>query len=106
MVQRFFLDGIDLQRGGMRVPEAVELAALVRANEAEPGLPFADMAVPRAKIAVHLAAGLRLPPPRFVEFRSLAENLEFLHLVPPLQAIIRPFPYGRAPPPHDELVPA
>ena len=78
MVQRFFLDGINLQCGRMRVPEAVKLAALVRANEAEPSLPLADMAVPRTKIAVHLAAGLSLPPPRFVEFGCLVENLEIL----------------------------
>ena len=76
MIQRFFLDGIDLQRGGMSVTEAVKLAALVRANETEPGLPFADMAVPRTQIAVHLAFVLRLPPTSFVESRRLLERCE------------------------------
>lgn len=45
MVQRFFLNGIDLKRGGMSVTQAVKLAALIRANKTEPGLPFTNMAV-------------------------------------------------------------
>ena len=69
MIQRFFLDGIDLQRGGMRVAKAVKLAALIGADEAEARLPFADVAVPRTQIAVHLAVGLGLPPARFVQCR-------------------------------------
>jgi hypothetical protein len=48
-VSRLFLDGIDLQRRGMRVAQAVELAAFVRADVAEPGLPSANMAVPRGR---------------------------------------------------------
>ena len=40
MIQRLFLDGVDLERGGRGVTEAVELAALVDANEAEAALPL------------------------------------------------------------------
>ena len=48
MIQRLFLDGVDLQRGGRAVAEAVKLAALVDANEAEAGLAGTDVAVARA----------------------------------------------------------
>ena len=75
MIQRFLLDGIDLQRGRMSVAQAVKLAALIRADEAEAGLPFADMAMPRTKIAMHLAVGFSLPPASFVEPRCLLEAL-------------------------------
>jgi hypothetical protein len=75
----------------MRVPEAVKLAALVRTYEAKSGLPLANMAVPRAKVAMHLAARLRFPPPRFVEIRLFAENLQLLHIASPLNTIIRLF---------------
>ena len=91
MVQRFFLDGINLQRRRMRVPEAIKLAALVRANKAEPRLPLANMAVPRTKVAVHFAVRLSFPPSRFMEFGRPAGNLEGWHLASPPNAIICPF---------------
>ena len=67
MVQRLLFDGIDLQRGGGTVAEAVELAALVDANEAEAGLAFADVAVPRAEVAVDATVGFGFPPAGFVK---------------------------------------
>ncbi len=91
MIQRLFLDGINLHRGRMRIPEAVKLSALVRANEAEPRLSLADMAVPRTKVAMHLAVRLSVPPPRFVQLGSLAGTLQGCHLASPLKAIIRLF---------------
>jgi hypothetical protein len=78
MVQRLFLDGIDLQSRGMRVTQAVEFSALVHANEAKSGLPFPDVAVPRAKIAVRFAARLRLPPTGFMQLRGFLKNLKVL----------------------------
>src|ERR1700732_3094527 len=67
MVERLFLDGVDLQRGRTGVAEAVELAAPSRANEAESGLPVADVTMPRTEIAVEFSSGPRLPPASFVE---------------------------------------
>ena len=83
MVQRFFLDGINLHRGRMRVAQAVEFAALVRANEAEPRLPFPDVAMPRAKITVRLAAGFGFPPAGFMQLRGFLEDLQARHRIHP-----------------------
>ncbi len=67
MIQRFFLDGIDLQRGWVRVAEAVKFPALIRADETEPRLPLANMAVPRTQIAMYFACGFGFPPPCLVK---------------------------------------
>ena len=67
MIERFFLDGIDLQRGRRSVSQAVELSALIHADEAEAGLAFPDVAMARAEIAMHAAVGHRLPPARLVQ---------------------------------------
>lgn len=83
MIQRFFLNGINLHRSGMRVAQAVEFSAFVRANEAEPRLPFPDVAMPRAKITMRLAAGLGLPPAGFMQLRGFLEDLQALHRVLP-----------------------
>ena len=79
MIQRLFLDGIDLQRGGRGVAQAVEVPALIDADEAEAALARADVAMARAKIAMHAAVGLRLPPAGFVKRLSLLEYFQFLH---------------------------
>jgi len=79
MVQRFFFNWIDLQRGGMSVTQAVKLAALVRADETEPGLPLPDVAVPRTQVAMHLTLVLRLPPSSFVEPHRLLKPREVAH---------------------------
>src|SRR5712691_5922911 len=79
MVERLFLDGIDLQRGGRGVAQAVELPSLIHTNETETGLPFADVAMPRAEIAVHSALGNGLPPAAFVESFRLLKYFQFLH---------------------------
>src|SRR5712691_158828 len=79
MVQRLFLDGIDLQRGRRSVAEAVEFSSLVHADEAETGLPFPDVAVARAKVAVHTSFGRGLPPASLVQRFGLLKNCQFLH---------------------------
>ena len=95
MIQRLFLDGINLHRRRMRVPEAVKFAALVRANEAEPGLPLANMAVPRTEVAMHFAVRLRLPPARFVERVGFLQYFQFLHGTHSSNPIIRLNPRTR-----------
>ena len=67
MIQRLFFDGIDLQRGGGTVSQAVEAATLVHADEAEAALAFADVAVARAKVAMDAAVGFGFPPAGLVE---------------------------------------
>ena len=79
MVERLLLDGIDLQRGGRGVAQAIELPALVDANEAEAALPFADVAMPRAKVAVDAAVRLGLPPASLVQFGFVLQNLQVVH---------------------------
>jgi hypothetical protein len=68
-----------LQRSGMGVTEAVEFASLGRANEAEAGLPLADVAVARAEVAVHFATGFKFPPASFVKCIGLLQDSEILH---------------------------
>jgi hypothetical protein len=62
----------------MRVAQTVEFSAFVHANEAKSGLPFPDVAMPRAKIAMGFAARLCLPPTGFMQLRGLLKNLEVL----------------------------
>src|SRR5271156_4322321 len=90
MVQRLFLDGINLHRRGMRVTQTVKFSAFVRANVAEPRLPLANMAMSRTKIAMHFAAGLRFPPARFVQFRRFLQYFQALHGEHSSASIIRP----------------
>src|SRR5713226_9164031 len=66
MIQRLFLDGINLQRGGRAIAQAVELSAFIDANETESRLSRVDVAMARTKIAVRTAVGLRFPPACFV----------------------------------------
>src|SRR5216684_4023107 len=61
VIQGFLLDGIDLQRGGRAVAQAVELSAFIDANETESRLSRVDVAMARTKIAVSTAVGLRFP---------------------------------------------
>src|SRR5438445_6179965 len=79
MIERLLFHRIDLQRGGGGVAQAVEFSALVDADEAEAALPIADVAMPRAEIAMHLVARFGLPPPRFVQGFSFLEDLQLLH---------------------------
>src|SRR3989441_12915075 len=79
MIERFLFHRIDLQRGGGGVAQAVEFSALVDADEAEAALPIADVAMPRAQIAMDLVARFGFPPPRFVQGFSFLEDLQLLH---------------------------
>ena len=67
MVQRLLLDGIHRQRSGSAVAELNQPSAFVLADEAEAALAFADVAVPRAEVAMDAAVGHRLPPARLVD---------------------------------------
>src|SRR5258706_16382677 len=64
MIQRLFLDGIDLQRSGRAIAQAVKLPAFIDADETKPGLARIDVAVARTKIAGDAAVGFRFPPAR------------------------------------------
>src|SRR5579863_490452 len=74
MIQRLFLDGIDLNSSGRGVAEAIKFAAAIDANEAEAGLAFADVAVAGAKVTMNFAGGVGFPPTGFVK------RLRFLFL--------------------------
>src|SRR6202044_481272 len=76
MVQRLLLDGINLHRRRMRIAQTVKLPALVRAYVAEPRLPLANMAMPRTQVAMDVAARLRLPPARLVQFRRFLQYFQ------------------------------
>src|SRR5438445_12214114 len=79
MVQWFLFDGVNLQSCGRTVAEAIELAALVHTNETETALPFADVAVAGAQIAVHTAVRLGFPPAALVHRLGFLQNLQVLH---------------------------
>lgn len=79
MIERLFLDGINLNRSGRRVAEAVKLSALINANETEAGLSVSDMAVARAEITMHFAARVDVPPAGFVKRIGFSENVETVH---------------------------
>ena len=72
MIERFFLDGIDLKGRGRAVTQAVEFAALIDANEAEARLAGIDVAVPRTEVAVDAVVGFGLPPEGLVERAGLS----------------------------------
>ena len=79
MVERFFFDGINLESGGGGVAEAEEFAVLIDANEAEAGLPGADVAVARTEEAMDAAVGIAVPPEGFVEGGGFLQDLQFEH---------------------------
>jgi len=79
MIERFFFDGINLNRGRRRVAEAVKFSALINADETEAGLSVSDMAMARAEIAMHFAHGVEVPPTGFVERIGFLENVEIVH---------------------------
>src|ERR1700728_511620 len=88
MIQWLLLDWIDLQRGRVRVAEAIKLPAFVCANEAETGLPLANVAVPRTQVAMDLAVRRGLPPSRFIELLRFVRGFDARHMC--LTVIIRP----------------
>ena len=79
MIERLLFDGVDLECGGRAIAQAVELAAAIHAYEAETALPFSDVAVPRAQVAVHTAVGHGLPPAPFVRRRRCIQDFQFCH---------------------------
>jgi hypothetical protein len=74
MAQRFFFDGINLQRSRRAVAQAIELPSAIHADEAKPGLPRMYVAMTRTKVAVQPAARLRFPPTRFVKLFGFLED--------------------------------
>ena len=79
VIERLFLYGVDLQGCGGRVTKAIKFASPIDANKAEAALPFTNVAVTRAKIAVHAPVWLGLPPAGLVQFGSFLQNLQVLH---------------------------
>ncbi len=69
VAERLLLDGVDLDGGRLRVPQVVERAPLVRPDEAEARLALADVAVPRAQVAVQPPVRVALPPAGFLRLR-------------------------------------
>src|SRR5207245_4150805 len=77
VIERLFLDGINLQRGGRAMSQVIEFSALIDADEAESRLSRMNVAMPRAKVAVDAAGRFRLPPACFLELRGLLGDLQF-----------------------------
>src|SRR5258708_37196438 len=63
MIQRLFLDGIDLQRRRRAVTQVVELAVLINANEAEASLTRTNMAMAGREERQYAASRHPSPPP-------------------------------------------
>src|ERR1043166_2229922 len=82
MVQRFFLDGIDLQNSRRAVTQAVQLSALVDADKTEARLAGVYVAMARTEKAMHTAVGLGFPPAGFVERVSFLQDCELRHRWP------------------------
>src|ERR1700682_1807530 len=74
MAQRFFFDGINLQRSRRAVAQAIKLAPAIHANEAKPSLPSMYVAMTRTKVAVHSAARLSFPPTGLVKLFGILED--------------------------------
>src|SRR5258708_39850499 len=72
MIQRFFLDRIDLQRRRRAVTQVVELAVLIDPNEAKASLTRPNMAMAGAEGERSTALSAPLPPAR------LPQRLGFL----------------------------
>src|ERR1700680_1902344 len=79
MVQRLFLDGINLQRRRRAISQAVKLAAFIDADETKSSLAGIDVAVARTKIAVNAAVSFRFPPARFVQCIGFLEDFQLRH---------------------------
>src|SRR5258708_31340114 len=62
MIQRFFLNGIDLQSRRRAVTQVVKLAVLIDPNEAEASLTRTNMAMAGRKEANEAAFTFPLPP--------------------------------------------
>lgn len=79
MIQRFLFDGVNLQCRRRSIPQVIELAATIDANEAKSGLPIADVAVARAQEAMHAAVWHGLPPTPFVQRFRVLQNFQAWH---------------------------
>lgn len=90
MVERLFLNGVDLDRRRGSVTQAVKLAAFVHADEAEASLPVADVAMAGTKITMRLIVGFRFPPTGFVQSRGFLKNFQIFHSIAPAKAALMP----------------
>src|SRR5258708_28687540 len=90
MIQRFFLDRIDLQRRRRAVTQVVELAVLIDPNEAKASLTRTNMAMAGTEEAMDAAVSLPLPPAGLVQLLRFLEDLEFFHRSSSLFPIILP----------------
>src|SRR2546421_12731914 len=65
MIERFFFNRIDLQRGGRTVTEAEKLSAPIHADGTETGLAVIDAAKTRAKKTMNAVAPAKFPAAPF-----------------------------------------
>src|SRR5260370_36506607 len=79
MIQRLFLDGINLQGGRRAVSQAIEFSVLIDADEAESRLTGPDVAMPRTEVAVDLPRRFQLPPAGLMKLFRLLEDLQLFH---------------------------
>jgi hypothetical protein len=85
MIQRFFFDGINLQGGRRTITQAIELSAAIHSNKTEAALSLADVAMPRAQVAMNAAIRIALPPLRFMQSSSFVKDRERSHTYALLQ---------------------
>src|ERR1035438_5405156 len=97
MTQGLLLDGIDLQRRGRPIPQAIKPPTLIHPYEAKPSLSRINMTMPRTKVTMHPPASLSLPPAALIQSFRLLKDLQVLHR-PSSQASISP-----QQPEHDEM---
>src|SRR5215471_6363594 len=79
MIQRFFLDWIDLQRGRRTVTQTIKLSAAIHANKAKSRLSFMNVAMARAKKTVNSLPCFGFPPTPFVEQFGIGKDLKLAH---------------------------
>jgi hypothetical protein len=75
MIEGFFFDGVNLQSGRGSVAETDEFAVPIDPNIAKTGLPWTDVAVTRAKIAMDAVVRFGFPPKGIVELSGVLEDL-------------------------------
>jgi len=89
MIERLFLDGVDLESGGRSVTKTVQFAVLIHADVTETGLALPNVTVARAEVAVNAIVRFALPPESLVERRGGLEDLKSGHDASTAELIIR-----------------
>ena len=89
MIEWLFLDRVNLESGGSAIAEVEEFSILIDADEAETGLAVTDVAVARAKIAMHAITWFAFPPERFVKGGGFLKDVQIGHGARPGRNSIR-----------------